>query len=699
MKKLILLLMVLCALISPASATDWDIQVSDEVVNGVANYESWDDTAIEGFLSGQSSHEPYGYDDNVGTHTIQFPPEHFRNDFSQYGNFYSAEIYVSPVNVNDSYTSYNVSSMYDIPICVLDSEGYVLASGWSHFLSEDIGSSSRVGLNVYLEYFVLKNPEDTPSGWADYDIKYSSPSYNSSSGKYEYSESEHVSNVNRIQSKYSHVDYHRMKYKQDGDSYYVEYEKNEGVYGDYPNPIPVPSFTYGGESTIYPAGWDRIEGRSYYAMKKACALRDYKTDIHYYQTRTVDYVYQARTDTSFGDFRFMGSGSMSGTIITLKDSSDSEIYTWDSPDTAQWYNYTLNREDGVFLEIDFPDGNPSFYQYTLDGDSSDAQVYYYLDVANPTVEQFESTMASISIGDPDNEYDAIYWFKDGTLYDRYKLEDSTWYRYVNNTWTSTVESDALNNNVAFGDAGDHTVSAKIFYEGDLKASLDENIEVTGSYSAGELEVYALTPDNALIEDAQATIEDLTNDETVYSDELIGDGLKFELDRYNDYSITVSADGYSNYTEQFSFLEDRTLHAYLSSSSVSGDTVTVTFQVKDESTLEPISDVLCTFNGTSKHADSSGKVSYDVAKNTTNTYFISADGYFSESDSVSVTTSNKFITIEMTSSGGGGGGDGDGSGPTEEDGWTDDEIIAMLRAYVPPLFVLILFKYFMVVMGA
>lgn len=638
MKKILFLLLLLIAFTSPVSATDWDISVSDEVNNGLANYHTFEGSHQQSFTGWDDGE--YAYDYDVYTYlTNPILPPKIKNDFSQYGNFYYANMHVANVDVATDYTSENVSSIYDVPVCAVY-DGEVIASGWVNILKKGVLDSSTVNTELCFEYFVLKDPSNVPVGWSEYTLKYSEPIYDSGTNTYTWSESQHTDNLNDVAESYSGITYAIYEFDLPGGYY----DREKPVYTGWPNVTSV------GANAIYGSQPDDV---SFTASGGSLRLtRHYETDIHYYDMRTIDYEYNADETSPFADFRFYASGGLFGTTVNLTDSSGNILHSFSDISTG-WTNYSVDRQNGVNIVITFPDGSPQHYEYQLDGDSDSSPVYYDLSTTKSTVKQYESTYASLNIGDPNNEYDAIYWFTDDAVSDRYKLEDSTWYRYVNDTWISTTEADAMHNDINFGSVGDHSLETKIFYNGNLKASPEKTITVQPGESSGQITVYALTPDDVLIEDAQATIEDLTNNETVYSDELIGDGLKFELDRYNDYEITVSASGYSDYIEEFSFLEDRTIYAYMPFSDVSGDDVQVTFHIKDSATLEPISDALVTFADSSKYVSSNGKVTYTVPKNSTSTYTISADGYFSESDDVSVTTSNKFISIEMTSKSTGG----------------------------------------------
>ncbi|WP_456328946.1 carboxypeptidase regulatory-like domain-containing protein [Archaeoglobus sp.] len=100
---------------------------------------------------------------------------------------------------------------------------------------------------------------------------------------------------------------------------------------------------------------------------------------------------------------------------------------------------------------------------------------------------------------------------------------------------------------------------------------------------------------------------------------------------------------------------------------------LTFTVLDSETKEAISGAYVTVNGKTKITNSNGFTWFEVPKNNTYSYTVSAQGYFTISGSVEVGDNQKDVTVELmpisatptTTAGGSGGTTGSTAGSLNE----------------------------------
>jgi len=205
-----------------------------------------------------------------------------------------------------------------------------------------------------------------------------------------------------------------------------------------------------------------------------------------------------------------------------------------------------------------------------------------------------------------------------------------------------------------------------------------------------LEVYFIdTSTNAQIPNVYLNLQD--NEGNVIANGTYDYSASFEVWVGKTYYWNASKSGYFNDSGSVSITTNQITYvvwAYLTPvktpSDVTNNTI-VEFIVKKNpgytGEYYPLAGAVVTLNGESRVTNSNGYTYFEVAKNSTNSYIVSADGYYSKSGIVEVGTDPVLVevvldvlvtpsTVTTTTTGGaGGGGTGGGSGGT---GYTPDE---------------------------
>jgi hypothetical protein len=125
----------------------------------------------------------------------------------------------------------------------------------------------------------------------------------------------------------------------------------------------------------------------------------------------------------------------------------------------------------------------------------------------------------------------------------------------------------------------------------------------------------------------------------------------QLTEGNTYSYTASREGYQPVSGSFTFTGGQVIKLYFKpdlTSEITDPTnnTALTFTVIDSETKEPIEGTYVTVNGETKITNSNGFTWFEVSKNNTYSYTVSAQGYFTVAGSVDVGAEQKDVTVEL-----------------------------------------------------
>jgi hypothetical protein len=130
----------------------------------------------------------------------------------------------------------------------------------------------------------------------------------------------------------------------------------------------------------------------------------------------------------------------------------------------------------------------------------------------------------------------------------------------------------------------------------------------------------------------------------------------QLTEGNTYSYTASKDGYRSVSGSFTFTGGQVIKLYFlpdltnpnATEHVSDpvNNTALTFTVLDSETKEPVEGAYVTVNGKTKITNSNGFTWFEVPKNNTYSYTVSAQGYFTISGSVAIGTEQEDVTVEL-----------------------------------------------------
>lgn len=121
-----------------------------------------------------------------------------------------------------------------------------------------------------------------------------------------------------------------------------------------------------------------------------------------------------------------------------------------------------------------------------------------------------------------------------------------------------------------------------------------------------------------------------------------------------YSYTASRDGYQSVSGSFTFQGGQVINLYFVPSKESFEdemddpvnNTVLTFTVIDSETKEPVEGAYITVNSETKITNSNGFTWFEVPKNNSYTYTVSAQNYFSVSGSVAVGGNQTDVTVEL-----------------------------------------------------
>lgn len=366
--------------------------------------------------------------------------------------------------------------------------------------------------------------------------------------------------------------------------------------------------------------------------------------------------YTITPDDSENPGKFNFTATRNGYFSDIYGYGDDILYIHDESGFDFWSNIW-----DYPIEIDVKDTKDNWYNETFYSESGGNDNYFLLDT-NP-----ES--GTVYVGDPiytilyeldPPPYNRIDWQyqKDGSTYytAKYKEIGGTWYEMNPATGQYDIVS-SWNDAATQGNEGysPMTITLKCTVRNDDQFIWSDSIDNTwtGDIGKTDLTVYYLdgSKGNSILTGVNVLIEDITNSTTIYNGTLSSGYYEAEVVTGHFIGAAGWKSGY-NYGYQFTQIPDDqeewnlNVVMYPTDMPTNTSNVYLEFQTWNEAN-QYLGGCWVTLDSSySKTTNSMGYVKFEVPKNSTHTWEVSKEGYFSATGSTSVTTTNERVDVAL-----------------------------------------------------